>query len=107
MTGTLDSIQKIGTEDIGMTETSPVVFGGQLYRFESVRSGNWNNSMKTPYLRFRHQSGPPEWKTGDIATTPFGMGWELACAMVWNQGVYAYASQVCPCVMVVCLSSRG
>ena len=39
LTGTLESITKIGTEDIGMTETTPVVWNGSLYRFESVRSG--------------------------------------------------------------------
>jgi hypothetical protein len=37
-TGTLDTIKKIGTEDIGMTETTPLVINGSLYRFESVRA---------------------------------------------------------------------
>ena len=36
-TGSLPRISKLGTEDIGMTETTPVVMKGQLYRFESVR----------------------------------------------------------------------
>ena len=35
-TGSLPTITKLGTEDIGMTETTPVVMKGQLYRFESV-----------------------------------------------------------------------
>ena len=38
-TGSLPSISKLGTEDIGMTETTPVVMKGQLYRFESVCGG--------------------------------------------------------------------
>ena len=87
LTGTIDTIRKLGTEDIGMTETTPVVWKGELYRFESVRTGNWNNTLNCTndspgegrrcqsYLRFRKQSGPPDWKTGEVATAPFGVGW--------------------------------
>ena len=45
LTGTVDTIRKLGTEDIGMTETTPVVWQGGLYRFESLRGGNWNNTL--------------------------------------------------------------
>lgn len=106
MTGTIDTITKLGTEDIGMTETTPFVFKGELYRFESLRSGNWNNTLNcsntspgqgrscVQYLRVRRQSGPPAWKTGDVVTPPFGEGYGLGCAFV-DQGdtVYAYASR--------------
>eukprot|EP00935_MAST-01C_sp_MAST-1C-sp1_P000852 g852.t1 len=84
-TGTPSRIRKLGTEDIGMTETTPIVFGGELYRFESVRAGNWNNTRRdhAAYLRIRRQSGPPSWLTGEIVTADdFGVGWILASAFV-------------------------
>ena len=78
-----------------MTETTPVVWNGSLYRFESVRSGHYNNTLNctrdvpglgrqcVPYLRFRHQAGPADgWATGAVATAPFGLNWQLACAVV-------------------------
>ena len=110
LTGTLDTITKLGTEDIGMTETTPIVWKGELYRFESVRSGNWNNTLNCTntnpgqgrscksYLRFRKQSGPPAWQAEEVATAPFGVGYALACAFVDNTAakstgdVFAYAS---------------
>eukprot|EP00041_Stephanoeca_diplocostata_P007663 m.110287 g.110287 ORF g.110287 m.110287 type:complete len:281 (+) comp16979_c0_seq5:1973-2815(+) len=79
-----------------MTETTPIVFNGSLYRFESVRAHNWNNTMDgKPYLRLRAQSGPPAWQTGPIASSVFGVGWMLACAVVDvpRSTVYAFASQ--------------
>ena len=94
LTGTIDTITKIGTEDIGMTETTPIVWKGQLYRFENLRTGNWNNTHNctntspgegrrcTSYLRFRKQSGPPAWRTGEVVTSPFGEGAGLGCAVV-------------------------
>lgn len=110
-TGTIETITKIGTEDIGMTETTPVVWKNQLYRFESVRTGNWNNTLNCTntspgegrqcqsYLRFREQTGPPEWKTGAVVTKPFGIGWELACAIADDHSgrVYAFASKEGKC----------
>lgn len=112
-TGSLDTLTKLGTEDIGMTETTPVVWEGELYRFESVRSGHWNNSLNCTntspgqgrrcqsYLRFRRQSGSPSWLTGEVVTAPFGLGWGLACAIVDDDGagstggktIHAFASQ--------------
>ena len=70
-----------------MTETTPIVWKKELYRFESLRGGNWNNTLNCTntnpgqgrscegHLRFRKQSGPPEWKTGEVVTSPFGIGW--------------------------------
>ena len=104
LTGTLDTLTKIGTEDIGMTETTPVVFKGELYRMESLRAGNWNNTLNCtssspgegrscePYLRFRKQSGPPGWKTGEVVTKPFGVGWGFGCAIVDAEKVYVFGS---------------
>ncbi len=112
--GTPATIRKLGTEDIGMTETTPVVWQGGLYRFESVRSGHWNNTLNCTrdvpgqgrqclqYLRFRHQAGPEDgWRSGAIATSPFGVGWALACAVVDDTpngtgAVWAFASQEGP-----------
>lgn len=94
LTGTVDSIRKIGTEDIGMTETTPIVWKGQLYRMESLRSGNWNNTLNctndsagegrscVQYLRFRKQTGPPDWKTGEVVTSPFGLHHDFGCSIV-------------------------
>ena len=94
LTGTVDTIRKIGTEDIGMTETTPIVFKGQLYRMESLRTGNWNNTLNCTndspgqgrsciqYLRFRKQTGPPNWKTGEVVTSPFGLYHDFGCSIV-------------------------
>ena len=82
-------------------ETTPIVFKDKLYRFESLRSGNWNNTYNctntspgegrrcVSYLRLRSQSGPPEWKTGEVVTKPFGFGYALGCAIVEKGGAAA------------------
>src|SRR6185503_13014949 len=36
-------IQKLGTVDLDLVETTPVVFKDRLWRFEWVREGYWNN----------------------------------------------------------------
>lgn len=45
-------IRKLGTVDLDMVETTPVVFGGRLLRFEWVRDSYWNNPRKANYFRF-------------------------------------------------------
>ena len=47
-TGGLESVRKLGTEDVGMTETTPVVWRGALYRFESVRGGGRLGPLPSP-----------------------------------------------------------
>ena len=38
--------------------------------------------------------GPPSWKTGEVVTAPFGVGYALGCAYVDNdKTVWAYASK--------------
>ena len=105
-TGGVSGVVKLGTEDIGMTETTPIVWNHSLYRFESVRGGNWNNTLNctnpapgeahacNAYLRFRRQSGPPEWRTLEVVTAPFGVGFGLACAVVdpENDKIWAFGS---------------
>src|SRR5512143_1879723 len=44
-------ILKKGTIDCDLVETTPIVFKGQLYRFEWVRPGYWNNQLKRGYFR--------------------------------------------------------
>ena len=89
------------------SRTTPIVFKGELYRFESLRGGNWNNTYNCTnenrgegrscpsLLRFRKQSGPPAWRTGEVVTSPFGVGYGLACAIVDEQAgrVHAFATK--------------
>ena len=51
-------INVLGTYDLLLVETTPVVVQSELYLFESVRGDYWNNSAGKEYLRFVHmQSG--------------------------------------------------
>ncbi|MCK4465452.1 MAG: hypothetical protein KAU83_07050, partial [Bacteroidales bacterium] len=74
------AIKKLGTIDIGLAETSPVVFNGKLYRFEYVQ----HNITGDSYLRFiDHESGK--------ATPSFGKGFHLGSAFVSNNTAYVTA----------------
>lgn len=74
-TRTFPRIAKLGTVDCDMVEVTPVVFRGELYRFESVRVGYRHNQLGRPYFRFLHvSSGRP--------TPPFALGHDLGCAYV-------------------------
>ncbi|MCX5769343.1 MAG: hypothetical protein NTZ09_03595 [Candidatus Hydrogenedentes bacterium] len=52
-------IKKLGTIDLDLVETSPVVFRSKLHRFEYVRAGYWNNKTGDSYFRFVDRSGAP------------------------------------------------
>src|SRR5262245_49711948 len=68
-------IRKLGTIDLDLVETTPIVFNGGLYRFEWVREGYWNNQRKTNYFRFiDHESGEVK--------PPFADGHEFGSAFV-------------------------
>ncbi len=68
-------IRKLGTVDVDLVETTPVVFGGRLLRFEWVRDSYWNNQRKTNYFRFvDHETGE--------AGEPFADGHEFGSAYV-------------------------
>ena len=70
-----NKIEKLGTIDVDLVETSPVSFKGKLYRFEYVRSNYWNNDTGDSYFRFvDHETGIPG--------SPFGKGHHLGSAMV-------------------------
>jgi pimeloyl-ACP methyl ester carboxylesterase len=78
-------IRKLGTLDLDMVETTPVVFQGKLLRFEWVRQGigqqYWNNQRRTNYFRFRDPL------TGEM-TEPFAEGHEFGSAFVSDGAVY-------------------
>lgn len=70
-------IEKLGTIDLDLVETSPVVFKNRLYRFEYVRQGYWNNKTGDSYFRFvDHRNGE--------AGPPFGKGHHLGSAAVFD-----------------------
>jgi lysophospholipase L1-like esterase/pimeloyl-ACP methyl ester carboxylesterase len=74
-------VRKLGTVDLDLVETTPVVFNARLYRFEWVREGYWNNQRKTNYFRF------VDTETG-AATPPFADGHEFGSAFVEGDTVY-------------------
>ena len=68
-------ITKLGTIDLDLVETTPVVFKGKLYRFEYVRAGYWANDTGDSYFRFmEHDSGR--------ASKGFAHGYHLGNVMV-------------------------
>jgi pimeloyl-ACP methyl ester carboxylesterase len=74
-------IRKLGTIDVDLVETSPVVFNDRLCRFEWVREGYWNNQRKTNYFRFiDHETGSP--------SPPFADGHEFGSAFVHDGTMY-------------------
>jgi hypothetical protein len=77
-------IEKTGTIDCDMVETTPVVFKNKVYRFEYVRKGYWNNQTGDSYFRFvNHETGK--------VTTPFAKGFHFGSAYVLDNTVYVTA----------------
>jgi len=76
----------MGTIDLDMVETTPVVFGGRLWRFEWVRQQYWNNQRQTNYFRFRDP------QTGAV-TAPFADGHEFGSAFVNAGTVYVTGTE--------------
>ena len=78
-------IRKLGTVDLDLVETTPVLVQGRLWRFEWVRQGvgqqYWDNHRNTNYFRFRD----PE--SGEV-TPPFADGYEFGSAYVEDGAVY-------------------
>lgn len=79
-------IRKLGTLDLDLVETTPVVVSDRLWRFEWVREGYWDNARKTNYFRFVD----PE--SGE-ATAPFADGHEFGSAFVEGGTVYVTGTQ--------------
>lgn len=74
-------IRKLGTIDLDMVETTPVVFGGRLYRFEYVRANYWANATGDSYFRF------VDGETGRFSA-PFAQGYHLGNAFVEDDTLY-------------------
>ncbi|MEI6678608.1 MAG: hypothetical protein WCL21_08375 [Mariniphaga sp.] len=77
-------IEKTGTIDCDMVETTPVVFKDKVYRFEYVRTNYWANKTGDSYFRFvDHQTGMP--------TTSFAKGFHFGSAFVYDNVAYVTA----------------
>ncbi|MFI4861143.1 MAG: hypothetical protein ACIAXF_10720 [Phycisphaerales bacterium JB063] len=76
-------IAKIGTIDTDTVETSPVVVGGKLYRFESVREGYHANATGVPYFHLI------DVETGE-ATPAFAQRHALGSAYVEDDTMYVF-----------------
>jgi hypothetical protein len=77
------TIKRLGTIDLLMVETTPVVFKDRLYRFEYVRDNYHANQTGASYFRFIDVA------TGK-ATPAFAKGLHLGCAFVEGDTVYAF-----------------
>src|SRR5262245_58045818 len=77
------TIKRLGTLDLLMVETTPVVFKDRLYRFEYVRDNYHANKTGASYFRFIGVA------TGKV-TPAFAKGQHLGCAFVEGETVYAF-----------------
>ncbi len=80
-------IEKLGTIDCDLVETTPIVFHGQVYRFEYVRPKYYANKTGKSYFRFINH------KTGE-ASNAFGQGYHLGSAFVNWDSVYVTAVNI-------------
>ena len=81
------AIHKLGTIDLDLVETTPVVFKDRVYRFEYVRPKYWNNHTGDSYFHFVDR------ETGE-ASAPFAEGYHLGCAMVEGGTIYAVGTDI-------------
>lgn len=80
-------INKIGTIDCDLVETTPIVFKNKVYRYEYVREGYKQNTTGDSYSRFiDHESGE--------ATPSFAKGYHLGSAFVDRDSVYVTAVDI-------------
>jgi len=79
--GSKPLIRRLGTVDLDLVETTPIVLGGHLWRFEWVRRGYWDNKRGTNYFRFRDPA------SGEV-TPSFAEGHEFGSAFVNEDTVY-------------------
>jgi len=74
-------IIRLGTIDLDLVETTPVVWKDTLYRFEYVRPRYPGNDTGDSYFRFvEHDSGQP--------SAPFAHGYHLGNVMVEGDMIY-------------------
>jgi hypothetical protein len=80
-------INKLGTIDCDLVETTPVVFKNRVYRYEYVRKGYKANLSGDSYSRFiDHESGE--------STAAFAEGYHLGSAFVDRDSVYVTAVDI-------------
>ncbi len=77
-------IEKLGTIDLDIVESTPVVFRNTLYRFEYVRANYCDNDTGESFMRFIDH------KTGQMSE-PFGRGYHLGSAFVHEDSIYVTA----------------
>jgi hypothetical protein len=80
-------IIKLGTIDVGLVETTPVVFRDRLYRFEYVRPGYSGNNTDDSYFRF------VDHETGEYSA-PFAHGYHLGNVMVDDDTLYVTGTDI-------------
>jgi hypothetical protein len=83
--GARPRIKRLGTIDLLMVETTPVVFKNRLYRFEYVRDNYPANKTGASYFRFIDVA------TGK-ASSAFAKGQHLGSALVEGDTVYAFGT---------------
>jgi hypothetical protein len=74
-------IVKLGTLDLDVVETTPVVFRDRLYRFEYVRRNYWANDTGDSYFRFVDR------ETGR-SSAPFARGYHLGNVFAEGDTLY-------------------
>jgi alpha-L-fucosidase len=76
-------IRRLGTLDLDMVETTPVVFRDRLYRFEYVRKDYHANKTGDSYFRFI------DLETGKV-TPAFAKGYDLGCAYAEGETMWVF-----------------
>ena len=76
-------IRKLGTLDLGMVETTPVVFRDRLYRFEYVREDYHANQTGDSYFQFIDVETVK-------ATPAFAEGYDLGCAYADGESMLVF-----------------
>src|SRR3990172_6618118 len=90
-------IVKLGTIDVDLVETTPVVFKGRLYRFEYVRHNYWANKTGDDYFRFvEHEAGQhtPAFAKGRVLGSAFVDGGTMYVTGTGGRGKKWGAEQV-------------
>jgi alpha-L-fucosidase len=76
-------IRKLGTLDLLVVETTPVVFRDRLYRFEYVRKEYHANKTGDSYFRFIDVETSTE-------TAAFAQGYDLGCAFADGDAMWVF-----------------
>ena len=79
-------IRRLGTIDVDLVETTPLVIGDTLYRFEYIRGGKqkyWDNQTDNSYFRFKDVFH-------NTVTPSFAAGYHFGSAFHENGVTYVY-----------------